>query len=88
MKNWPMWFIATSVILSFFSGAHFGQWLYKERQVDPHFLQGEEFNMTKVLNQETRLLDLCINAPDMKIPNCDRIYGGVNTTYGEKMTPK
>jgi hypothetical protein len=40
------------------------------------------FNMTKQLNDETRLLQICIET-EIKIPNCNLLYGGVNTTYGE-----
>ena len=40
------------------------------------------FNMTKQLNDETRLLSICIET-EIKIPNCSIMYGGVNTTYGE-----
>jgi len=40
------------------------------------------FNMTKQLNDETRLLQICIET-EIKIPNCNMIYAGPNTTYGE-----
>jgi len=42
------------------------------------------FNMTKQLNDETRLLQICIET-EIKIPNCNMIYAGPNTTYGDKI---
>jgi hypothetical protein len=52
--------------------------------VDMAFGEEFHFNMTKQLNDETRLLQICIET-EIKIPNCEILYGGVNTTYGEKI---
>lgn len=38
--------------------------------------------MTKKMQEETKLLDICIYT-DIKIPNCEDIYGGLNKTYGD-----
>lgn len=40
------------------------------------------FNMTKQLEDETKLLDICIHT-DIKIPNCNMITGKINSSYGE-----
>ena len=40
------------------------------------------FNMTKQLNDETRLLQICIET-EIKIPNCEILYGSIDKPYGE-----
>ena len=40
------------------------------------------YNMTEHMKDESRILYLCIYS-DIKIPNCETMYGGINTTYGE-----
>ena len=42
------------------------------------------FNMTKQLDDESRLLDSCIHT-DIQIPNCEMIYGSIDKPYGDKI---
>jgi hypothetical protein len=42
------------------------------------------YRMTPYLNEETRVLAVCIHS-DLIIPKCERMYGGPNSTYGEQI---
>ena len=42
------------------------------------------YEMTKNDTEEGRILELCMNL-DAYIPNCEMIYGGINTHYGEAL---
>jgi hypothetical protein len=42
------------------------------------------YRMTPQLNEETRILALCINS-NLTIPKCEMLYGGLNTSYGEQI---
>jgi len=66
-------------VSAFLLGVVTGLWI-------ANYAHGEQFhfNMTKQLNDETRLLALCIDS-DIKIPNCEILYGGVNSSYGEAL---
>lgn len=48
-----------------------------------------KYNMTKRMQQETAVLPLCITNNTLGIGGldkiCNMIYGGVNTTYGDKL---
>jgi hypothetical protein len=74
--SWSTGTLVAGIVMGFFVGAYIGFHLFK--------VSGEEFhfNMTKQLNDETRLLQICIET-EIKIDNCNLLYGGVNTTYGE-----
>lgn len=60
----------------------------------PHFLFGAEFkfNLTKRMQDETKLLDFCISNTTIKIPDVEKFcalsYGGLNTSYGESVDKK
>ena len=71
--NWPLLLIAISAVMSLA--------IALQQSIHVHGAQFT-FNMTRQLNEETRLLDLCINS-DIKIPNCDTMTGKVNSSYGE-----
>lgn len=54
-------------------------------------VRGEDFNynMTKQMQDEGRLLEFCIHNTTIKIPDLDKFcglhYGGIDTVYGDKI---
>ena len=43
-----------------------------------------KYNLTEKQQEETRVLQICIHS-DLVISQCEMLYGGVNSSYGEKL---